>query len=179
MGVTISTASPLPDDVSIQSYNGSWRIKNKVLLETLTPSAVGTITSSALSAYDFYIIEGSVVGNGIEQIYLRINGLTTNIYNDAFITDTTISNSVNQAKAFITYVDTNPNLLKILITGKANAAGYICSRNDSVYAGGIKAGVGMYINAGANTQISTLNLYCATKTFTGTIKIYGVTIGGF
>ena len=95
--LSVSTASPLPDDVSLESYNGSWRIKQKVLLETLSPSGVNSITSNALSAYDFYVIEGSVVGNGIEQIYFRVNGLSTNIYESDYVSDTSVINSINQS----------------------------------------------------------------------------------
>lgn len=148
-----------------------------VLLETLSPSGVSTVTSSALAAYDQYLlifnnfISTSAAG---DLILIRFNGDTGNNYTYQ-IANAAVQ--VAQTGILIFYaIDQNRVSGEIHITGVTGTQidGKLGVRSMIASSGGAAFPFGGEWQGGNATQISTMTIYSSGSTnFSGAIKIYG------
>ena len=156
--------------------NASWSaIKPWILLETLSPSAVSTITSSALSSYKFYRVEFEVNGftNGT-TFYVRLAGNSTN------------NQPTFQVKSGAATANSTDNALRIYqaVVSATDYDGAIEFTGDTVstgisaifrvnYDGNTTLSLGGKV-PGVSTMVSqTITFFPAAGTFSGTIRIYG------
>lgn len=163
--------------ISIGSPRGSteW-----TAIETLSPSAVTTITTSALPVYDMYKLVLNLSPSATDNINIRLNGDSgaTQYYNMGVVS-TGVSTG-NGSSCVIMTVGANTDKIQgeILIGGKspAVASGKVgisinvgCGANTNavMFAGSYKAG-----NA---TQISSATIFSSggVVTITGKIVVYG------
>ena len=158
------------------------RIKRKVLLQTLTFAGDTNKTTDALSQdYDFYAVEGIIGSDGNNDLKIQVNGLTTNIYNFTKCIAATWSETVNQTSATIATLATlgtagsTPVAFWIQRSAPAGASSRNNGMNQSVF--GTSKFYSLYIQNGA-MDISTIKFFLSSGTITGTLKIYGVKVGG-
>lgn len=176
MGVNLSTASPLPDDVSLENYNGSWRIKNKVLLGTLTYANETTKNLAAIdsSGYDFLVVEGKIRMTGVAAaITMQLND--TNATYSTYIGATSVIRA--SASTISNPGSRDWNYIRLVIPATSKDDGYLSVRNDGCSLANDFIGVALQYGLVANTQVSKITV-ASTQGITGTLKIYGVNLGG-
>lgn len=148
------------------------------ILETITPAAATTITSSALPVYDEYMItfhlKGSVANANLN---MRINGVTSaGAYTYAHFSGSTYTYVSSATTAIVGYVISSTNVEGMIrIAGKtvalAGAAlGFSCLPNGHPSIGGAVSGA---FNGGNAVQVSTITLFPGSGNITGKVEIYG------
>jgi len=176
-GVTIDTNASGEIQIKDGGVTGNklnYAYKTRKLLETLTPTADSTITTSTLEAFDEYEVEAILEGNTYTSLRMQINGLTTSIYRSLFFWGTTTTDSTNTYVILGDCHTGSKTKLKMSIPGVAGSDGSI---NAQIQCGEVayKRGISFKADIGSSgEQITTLNFLTSTGNITGTIKIYGV-----
>jgi hypothetical protein len=146
----------------------------EVLLETLSPSAVSSVTSGTLTAYDLYIVYFELVNNKATPEYtsMYFNGDTTAAnylidYQNATIVNNDPNNLINLGSSDSTSSYVGQAIIGRSPKGSLNIHGVSvqCS-----YPAGIHGTSGRYKSA---SDISTISIKAQTSTITGKIRIYG------
>jgi len=145
------------------------------LLETLNPSAVNTITSSALTAYDYYMVLVFIKPSTAADITFRFNGDSGTNYTRLYYNNTTATVEASATSGMLgTLLATNRSSSMFMVTGitPAVASGKVMVQIMPTGTSGNKTGLTAEWTGGNNVQISTITIL-GTQTFTGQIKIYG------
>lgn len=178
MGVSLSTASPLPDGISLQNFNGSWRIKDKVLIETLTFAGDTSKTSGTLpTGYTFYVIQGFLTHSAGANIGLKLNAVASG--DSTFIAATTVGRTAT-TYFILCNDDTSGSIINAMIQSTSKAAASSPSRikNNSVGGSADFLGIGGFVTLGNNIHVDSLTINTPSGNLTGSVKIYGVNAGG-
>jgi len=153
------------------------------LLETLTPSAVANVTSSALAVCDLYYVVVNVyggAGGGIIYLQLGDGSIDTGAnYNECRIANTSIQQNASATQ--ITLSGINPltwSACSATIAGTSDATRTVIgvSCQGSLDQSGGVTGISGNWAAGASKQIDLIKIGTLSGTITGTIQIYGMNI---
>jgi len=175
MGVLFSS-NPFPVQFADVGDLEKWE-----LLETITPTATGSISTTALAARDHYkiVIKNMVSSAAADSFRVGINTVVTNDYQVLRINNVTVELVTAQANWHIsTLKSTHPTYAILYIDGKtpnvANARFMMMAQvTNNTTAGQIKGLAGELFSA-ADTQLTSIEFTTSTGSMTGIIEIYGV-----
>lgn len=191
-GVTYTDISVPPDDVTLEVDSGALQIKDGgvtadklatdvaewTLLETLNPSAVGSISTGTLPAYRRYKVVATQITPSLngQQIGVRVNGISSG-YDYRYISGTTVSSTTLGIYPFINSATTSGDSIntEVIISGlsspNANGRIYFSTMPQLDTSGNTM--LGGHRNVGASVQVSVINIVALSGTITGRIKIWG------
>lgn len=178
MGVSIPGNSPVPDGVSLENYSGAWRYKKKIFIASSTFTGDTTKTINLSGSYAYFVIEGKLRHSAGANLSLRINGLSTNIYNYQSLVGVAVTRNVFQSQIVLCNCPTDDIPIKIIIPNVTKDGGYL----EGVCIIGSNTGdphcVSFDVDLGANTNVTSVTLFTPSGTLSNTIHAYGVLVGG-
>lgn len=143
-------------------------------IETMTFSGVSTLTSSTLPVYDEYLVEiEELSGTTTGTINLRINGISTNSYQNHYSSSGTLVFTTNQSAVLGNIQSTSKAQGFVRFNGLSPAVtsgriSFVIGVNGDSTIGSL----GSSLTIGNAVQVSTITILQA-GTMTGTVQIYG------
>jgi hypothetical protein len=157
-----------------------------VELARTVASAAASVTFdlTSISGYkDLVIIaqaKSSTSGSSVNSYRLRFNGLSTTLYSNTYLSNTTSTRDTNGAEMYVgalNQTSLNPELTTIHIMNYANTTTFknVLARGNSATSV-VNCTAGLWRSTAA---ITSINLFMSDATLTGTFSLYGIkAIGG-
>lgn len=158
---------------------GSWEksaIPFAVHLESLSPAGDASVTSSALDAYDEYIVRFALTGSAALNLLMQINEDTGANYERFWIDATGNNFSSGQTSMYVGRTDAAYVAIgEIRIAGKtaAAASGKLGVVISTMSEDGATYAQGGSWTGGNDTQVSKITVAAQSGTITGTVEIFG------
>ncbi len=145
------------------------------LLETLSPAAVVSISSSVLTAYDLFLVQIKLAVSNSDTFCMVLNDDTGTNYRNRFLaTSTTINENTNrQAFYLAAFTNAQNTTGELLLNGKLGAARVPIACRIACTQSGCNVTLEGDYNAAANITKFTFKTYGGAYTITGKIQIYG------
>ena len=157
------------DEIDVTELVGT----NWTLIETLSPVAVNTISSSVLAAHDMWMLIAELYSAGLgaleENLFLQLNSDGGANYEGRYIDDTVIVQETGVTAIRLGSRDGSTPLFGIVYVKGRSAGGKVVVYGGLTRGRVYNMGLDGNYNAGADITRFTMNAITA---FTGEIKIY-------